>query len=93
MYLREAHAEHDIPVLRTFIRENPLGIFTTAIDCPPYPFLQSSHIPWILDVSDESSDTELGILRGHMARANPQSKAMMESLDKLRTIGPATLER
>ncbi|KAE9411141.1 negative transcriptional regulator [Gymnopus androsaceus JB14] len=83
MYLREVHAEHDLDVLRTFIRENPLGIFTTAIEAGNHPFLQSSHVPFILDISDDASDTELGVLRGHMARANPQSKAMMDSLDEI----------
>lgn len=80
MYLRAIHAEHDIPTLREFIRENPLGIFTTAIESALYPFIQSSHIPWILDVEDEASTTEFGTLRGHMARANPQTKAIIDSL-------------
>ncbi|EKG11949.1 Negative transcriptional regulator [Macrophomina phaseolina MS6] len=82
MYLRAIHAEHHIPTLRAFIRAHPLGIFTTAIASPSnaFPLLQSSHIPWLLDVGDESSETELGVLRGHLARANPQSKAMIEHL-------------
>ncbi|KAB2573481.1 Uncharacterized protein DBV05_g7900, partial [Lasiodiplodia theobromae] len=80
MYLRAAHAERHIPTLRAFIRDNPLGIFTTAIDSPSFPFLQSSHIPFLLDVQDDASETELGVLRGHMARANPQAKALMEHL-------------
>jgi len=95
MYLRAAHAEHHLPTLRSLIRANPLGIFTTAIDSPNYPFLQSSHIPWILDVQDESSETELGVLRGHMARANPQAKSLIEHLsasDK-NSPGPRKLER
>ncbi|TFY80302.1 hypothetical protein EWM64_g3710 [Hericium alpestre] len=80
MYLRAVHAEHHLPTLRAFIRDNPLGIFTTAIDSPSFPFLQSSHIPWLLDVQDDDSETELGVLRGHMARANPQAKAIIEHL-------------
>ncbi|KAJ6595751.1 putative FMN-binding domain-containing protein [Mycena vulgaris] len=82
MYLRANHAEPDIPTLRSLIRSHPLGIFTTAIPSPSgaYPLLQSSHIPFLLDLSDEDSETELGVLRGHMARANPQAKAMIESL-------------
>src|SRR5271170_1970083 len=31
MYLRAIHAELDIPSLRKFIRENPLGILITAL--------------------------------------------------------------
>jgi transcriptional regulator len=85
MYLRAVHAETYIPVLRQFIRDNPLGIITTAIPSKTQPFIQSSHIPWILDVQDDSSETELGKLRGHMARANPQSKTMIESILKTQT--------
>ncbi|KAG7088810.1 hypothetical protein E1B28_012770 [Marasmius oreades] len=95
MYLRAVHAEEDIPTLRNFIKVNPLGILTTAIDSPNYPFLQSSHIPFILDVEDENSPTELGVLRGHMARANPQSKALIEHLRGTTSHGtdPRKLER
>lgn len=98
MYLRAVHAEKHLPTLRGLIRANPLGIFTTAIDSPNFPFLQSSHIPWILDVQDEDSETELGVLRGHMARANPQAKSLIEHLsagdsDAPSTTGPRKLER
>lgn len=95
MYLRAVHAEDHIPVLREFIKANPLGIFTTAIDSPNFPFLQSSHIPFILDVKDENSETELGVLRGHMARANPHSKALIEHLSATANVenSPPKLER
>lgn len=96
MYLRAVHAEKHLPTLRAFIRANPLGIFTTAIDSPNFPFLQSSHIPWLLDVQDDDSETELGVLRGHMARANPQSKSLIEHLSSSSgdsAGGPRKLER
>ncbi|KAI0738704.1 negative transcriptional regulator [Daedaleopsis nitida] len=80
MYLRAVHAEHDITTLHAFIRANPLGMITTAIDSPFFPFLQSSHIPWILGLPEDAADTDLGRLRGHMARANPQVKAMIAEL-------------
>ncbi|KAK2057265.1 negative transcriptional regulator [Colletotrichum caudatum] len=80
MYLRADHAENSIPALRQLIKDHPLGVLTTAIHSTSQPFIQSSHIPWVLDVQDESSDTELGILRGHLARANPQGKTIVESL-------------
>jgi transcriptional regulator len=80
MYIKGPHAEPELPVLRKLIRENPLGLLTTAISSPNFPFLQTSHIPFVLDIEDESSETELGKLRGHLARVNPQSKAMIESL-------------
>ncbi|KAJ4498286.1 transcriptional regulator PAI 2-type [Lentinula lateritia] len=78
MYLRPIHTSHDIPALHDFIRENPLGIFTTALDAPPHAFIQASHIPWVLDVDDPS---DLGTLRGHIARANPQAKAIIHTLN------------
>jgi transcriptional regulator len=78
MYLRAAHAETSIATLRRFIQENPLGILTTTIPSPTHHLLQSSHIPWVLDVQDPSSEDELPILRGHIARANPQAKAIIE---------------
>jgi transcriptional regulator len=81
MYLRAVHAETSIATLRQLIRSNPLGVLTTAIPSKRYPTILSSHIPWILDVEDESSETELGTLRGHLARANPQSKTMIDSLE------------
>ncbi|KAJ6588799.1 putative transcriptional regulator [Mycena capillaripes] len=80
MYLRAVHAESHIPTLRALVRDFPLGVLTTAISSPKFPLLQSSHIPFVLDVSDENSVTELGRLRGHLARANPQAKAMIEAL-------------
>ena len=80
MYLRAIHAELDIPMLRKFIRDNPLGILITALQSPNFPTLQCTHIPWILDVTEENSKTELGTLRGHLAKANPHSKAMVEAV-------------
>lgn len=81
MYLRAVHAETSIATLRQLIRSNPLGVLTTAIPSKRYPTILSSHIPWILDVEEETSETELGILRGHLARANPQSKTMIDNLE------------
>ncbi|KAK7747209.1 hypothetical protein SLS62_009151 [Diatrype stigma] len=39
------------------------------------------HIPFVLDVQDESSETELGVLRCHIARQNPQAKAIIDALE------------
>ncbi|KAF2124947.1 negative transcriptional regulator [Dothidotthia symphoricarpi CBS 119687] len=80
MYLRTVHAEHNISTLHQFIRANPLGIFTTAIESQAFPFIQSSHIPFVLDTNDKPDETDLGILRGHIARANPQAKTLIEQL-------------
>ncbi|KAJ5738742.1 hypothetical protein N7493_001897 [Penicillium malachiteum] len=53
MYLRAVHAESSIKSILNFIQTNPLGVLTTAIPSSTYPFLQSSHIPWVLDISDD----------------------------------------
>ncbi|WWC73896.1 uncharacterized protein I206_107868 [Kwoniella pini CBS 10737] len=85
MYIRPIHAELDIPILHEFIRENPLGLFTTSIPNSKYSKLQTTHIPFILckDLNDEN---DKGILKGHIAKANPQSKSIIENLDSINSI-------
>ncbi|KAJ3903808.1 transcriptional regulator PAI 2-type [Lentinula edodes] len=85
MYLRPIHTSHSIPTLHSFIRENPLGIFTTALHAPPHAFIQASHIPWVLDV-DVDDPGDLGRLRGHIARAGPQAKAIIHTLNLSNSI-------
>ncbi|CAI7626147.1 unnamed protein product [Penicillium pancosmium] len=80
MYLRAIHAESDIPTLQEFIQNNPLGVLTTAISSPDFPTLQVSHIPWVIDTAKDASESGLGVLRGHMARQNPQAKTLIESV-------------
>lgn len=75
MYLRAVHAENDIAALQSFIKENSLGILTTALASSKYPLLQCTHIPWVYDTKE---DGRLGVLRGHLARNNPHAKAMIE---------------
>jgi transcriptional regulator len=80
MYLRAVHAESSTKALFEFIKANPLGIITTAIPSSTHHFIQSSHVPWVLDVyTDDPEASVKGRLRGHMARQNPQCKAMMEA--------------
>lgn len=92
MHLRSVHAESSIPVLRKLVHDNPLGVFTTAIRSNIAPLLQSSHIPFILDVKDETSKEELGVLRGHLARQNPQSKVLIEAAQATHPSKPNVLE-
>ncbi|KAK6342433.1 hypothetical protein TWF718_007835 [Orbilia javanica] len=81
MYLRAIHAEQRIKPLLDFIHQNPLGLFTTAIPSSNHPLLQSSHVPWVLDTISDDADAPIkGRLRGHMARQNPQAKAILEAL-------------
>ncbi|KAF2028244.1 negative transcriptional regulator [Setomelanomma holmii] len=94
MYLRTVHAENSIPVLRQLILNHPLGVLTTAIPhaSKRYPTILSSHIPWVLDVKDATSETELGILRGHLARPNAQTKSMIEHLESKGLSNGSVLE-
>ncbi|KAI9369190.1 hypothetical protein BJX61DRAFT_536619 [Aspergillus egyptiacus] len=93
MYLRAVHAESQISVLQQLIRDNPLGILTTAIKSPLYPLIQSSHIPFVLDVPDKPDGSlSNGILRGHMAKQSPQAKALMEALATQQAQGKPGLE-
>lgn len=78
MYLRAIHAEHHIPSLRKFIHDNPLGLLITSFPSS-FATIQTTHLPWVLDVSEPSSESELGTLRGHLARANPHAKALTEA--------------
>lgn len=86
MYLRPVHTDLDLPTLYEFVLQNPLGIFTTAIPSPNYSTIQCSHIPWVLDIpsATPSSDTDapVAVLRGHLARANPQAKVLIEAITK-----------
>lgn len=82
MYLRSVHAELSIPRLRAFMLENPLGILTTAISTPGFPLIQSSHIPWVVDIADDADEAQLPRIRGHLARQNPQSKAIIQHVEQ-----------
>lgn len=87
MYLRAIHADASTKALRQLIRENPLGILTTAISSPNYPLMQCTHIPFLIDVENNDSETEFGVLRGHLARQNPHSKAMIEAVEARAAAG------
>jgi transcriptional regulator len=93
MYLREVHAEADVPTLQQLIRENSLGILTTAIKSEQHPFILASHIPFVLDVPENADGTlSNGILRGHIAKQNPQAKVLMEAVAARKEQGHDTLE-
>lgn len=91
MHLRPDHTVRDLPTLHAFIRAHPLGVLTTSLPSENFPTLQCSHIPWVVDsentkdpigandANEERDGDTLGVLRGHIARANPQAKAMIEA--------------
>ncbi|PNP50350.1 hypothetical protein THARTR1_08954 [Trichoderma harzianum] len=80
MFPPPVHTESSIPVLRQLIRDFPLSVLITVIPSDTHPLLQVSHIPFLLDVDNESSETELGTLRGHMTRQNPQCRAITDAV-------------
>ncbi|GAA6040466.1 hypothetical protein JCM8097_004563 [Rhodosporidiobolus ruineniae] len=84
MLIRPVHSVPDLAEVHSMVRSTQLGVLTTGIASSSYPFLQSTHIPWVLDVDPsglkEDGTPDLGTLRGHIARQNPQSKAMVEAV-------------
>lgn len=74
MYVPTLFEMADVAALHRMIRAHPLGALVTATTAG----LEANHIPFLLD-SDAGSQ---GMLRAHVARANPvwQASAGMEAL-------------
>ena len=68
MYTPNHFAEESKEVLHRLIREHSFGILVTGGEAG----LQATHLPFLLDGDRESR----GVLLGHVARANPQWKAL-----------------
>ena len=66
MYLPEQYAEQRSEELHRIIRENPLGMLVRSTSTG----LEAEHLPFLLDADQDSP----GILRAHVARANPMWK-------------------
>lgn len=75
VYTPGANAEHDISRLHQFIRENPLCALVTRTA----EGLCASHIPMVL----HEKESEFGVLRGHVARANSQWRDALDSEEAL----------
>lgn len=67
MYLPKIHEETRLEVLHALIRAHSLGTWVEAGESE----LVVNHVPFVLD----EAGGELGVLRGHVARANPVWKA------------------
>ncbi|MEQ1527969.1 MAG: FMN-binding negative transcriptional regulator [Methylococcales bacterium] len=63
MYIPDHFDEPDIKVMQALMREHPLATLVTLSSAG----LNANHIPLHL----ESDGSEFGVLRGHVARANP----------------------
>lgn len=99
MHLRPDHAVTDLPTLHAFIRQHPLGVLTTSLPSDNFPTLQCSHIPWVLDEPADSgtgngtgkyTGNDKGRLRGHIARANPHTKALIKAVTEAESAGGST---
>lgn len=88
MYFPPVHAEQSLPNLGQFIRANPLGVLTTALPSKNHPAIQSTHIPWVIDIEDRASEGTYGRLRGHLARINPQARAVIDILKHRHNSSP-----
>lgn len=98
MYLRPVHSDLDPEVCHAFVKANPLGLLITHLPSPDSSVapIQASHIPFVIDAPfngfDDSaaSSSSNGKLRGHMARANPQVKAILTAASEGSTVKEAT---
>ncbi|MGH7740017.1 MAG: FMN-binding negative transcriptional regulator [bacterium] len=68
MYVPEAFQKKDGDELTRFIRENNFGILFSGLDGG----LQANHLPFLFEASAGGP----GLLRGHMAKANPQGRTL-----------------
>ena len=75
MYTPAAFREDDRQVLHRIIRQHSFATLVTVEGGVPV----ASHLPFVLD----EGKGELGALRGHLARANPQSAALSRGEDVL----------
>lgn len=66
MYNADAFRETRVDVLHALIRAHPLATLVVLTDAG----LEANHIPLLLDPAPAPHET-LGVLRGHVARANP----------------------
>jgi transcriptional regulator len=81
MYIPEQFREERPEVLRAFIAQHPLGALVTVTA----DGLTANHIPMVWS---ECKDTP-GVLRGHLARANPLWKAIARNAPVLVIFGGA----
>jgi transcriptional regulator len=75
MYIPQHNEEKRIPVLHQLIRAEPLAALVTLASTG----LFATHLPMVL----ESTPDTLGVLRGHVSRANPQWRDLNATVDAL----------
>jgi transcriptional regulator len=77
MYLPAHFAESRPQVLRGFIAAHPLGLLVTQSRAGG---LEANSVPFVLDGADDGSP---GVLRAHVARANPLWSSTRDDVDSL----------
>ncbi len=75
MYIPKANEETRIPVIHELIRAQPLGALVTLGSGG----LVATHLPLVL----EDDGSEYGVLKGHVSRANPQWRDLVEATEAL----------
>ncbi|KAL5042229.1 hypothetical protein BDW71DRAFT_217075 [Aspergillus fruticulosus] len=81
MFFASAHAETDEETLFQFIEENPFGMLITGIESSRQDFLQCTHVPFVLDLPGAEEKPSRPQLRAHIAKQNPQARALLELAD------------
>ena len=77
MYLPAHFAESRPEVLRAFIGTNPLGLLVTQNRAGG---LDANNVPFVLDFADDGAP---GVLRAHVARANPLWSSARDDVEAL----------
>ena len=77
MYLPAHFAESRPEVLRGFIRDHPLGLLVTQNGDGS---VDANDIPFLLDTTEDAGP---GVLRGHVARANPLWRTARTDVESL----------
>lgn len=79
MYIPTHFCEEEIPALHEMMRQNSFAALVTVTDGVPF----ATHLPVLLD----SETPPYGILRGHVARANPQWRHFKAGTEGLMLFG------
>jgi transcriptional regulator len=77
MYLPAHFAESRAEVLQGLVRNHPLGLLVTRT---AEGSIDANDIPFVLDASDDAGP---GVLRGHVARANPLWRSARGDVESL----------
>ncbi len=75
MYTPTAFEENDLALLHTFLRQFSFATLVTVAEGVPI----ATHLPFLLETDGDG----LGLLRAHMARANPQWQSFREGAEAL----------